>query len=61
LQFVEPVHFGVPAKSLPLDLRQRLVVLRASGLDGDALRVSCGAAQVANLGLANCVGDGIFG
>jgi hypothetical protein len=59
--FVEPVRFRVPAKSLPLELRQRLLVLRASGLGDDAYHVSCGAAQVANLGLANCVGVGIFG
>jgi hypothetical protein len=59
--FVEPAGFCVPAKTLPLDLRQRLLVLRASGLADNAHHVSCGATQVADLGLANCVGVAIFG
>lgn len=48
--------FRVPAKSLLLNLRERLLVLRASGLTEDAFHIPSVIVQVANFGVADILG-----
>lgn len=52
--------FRVPAKRLLLNLRQRLLVLRASGLTEDAFHIPSVMVQVGNFGVADSLGIAVL-